>query len=44
VACECVRERTDTYSMLSPADIHNDGIYAALTTSIMTLTTTTTTT
>jgi hypothetical protein len=29
--------------MPSPADIHDDGIYAALTMTIMTLTTTTTT-
>ena len=41
-ACECVGERADTYSMPSPADIHDDGVYAASMTTMTTLTTTTT--
>jgi hypothetical protein len=31
-ACECVGERADTYSMPSPADIRDDGVDAASTT------------
>jgi hypothetical protein len=43
VACECVGERADTYSMPLPADIHDGGAYAASMTAMTTLTTTTTT-
>jgi hypothetical protein len=35
-ACECVGERADTYSMPSPADIHDDGVYAESTTTTTT--------